>query len=293
MPVAKVQRVAPSLPKRSTSSGRALPRPFLKWVGGKTQLLDRIAPHVPDVVDRYFEPFVGGGAVFFRFGGEQAVIGDANDELIHCWSIVRDRPDDLIEALREHVYEKDHYYSVRALQPAELDPIRRAARTVYLNRTGFNGLYRVNKSGCFNVPFGRYKNPRICDEENLRACSTALANTDLRVGEFDTCVEGAREGDFVYFDPPYAPVSRTANFTDYRPGGFGWEDHIRLAKTLESLAQRGVRVVLSNSDAPGVRRLYEDLKAPNLKVHIVKARRSVNSKASRRGKVNEVLVTAG
>jgi len=293
MPAAFVSRAAPTARHRLTRNGRAVPRPFLKWVGGKTQLLDRIGPHLPDEIDRYYEPFVGGGALFFRFGPSTATLGDANPELVHCWSIVRDEPDALIEALRVHVYEKDYYYSVRALRPEDLPPIERAARTVFLNRTGFNGLYRVNKSGGFNVPFGRYKNPLICDEENIRACSRFLQETDLRCGDFEAVVKGASEGDFVYFDPPYIPMSATANFTDYRPGGFGRPQHDRLAKTMERLARRGVKVVLSNSDAPGVRGLYEGLKAPNLKVHVVRATRSINSKATRRGKVNELLVTAG
>ena len=168
-----------------------------------------------------------------------------------------------------------------------------AAWFIYLNKTGFNGLYRVNKSGGFNVPFGRYKNPLICDEANLRACSRFLQGTDLRCGEFDGAVKDATDGDFVYFDPPYMPVSATSNFTDYRPGGFGFPDHERLARTVEDLSQRGVRVLLSNSDTPAVRSLYEGLKAPNLKIHVVRANRSVNSKASRRGKVNELLVSAG
>jgi DNA adenine methylase len=256
-------------------------------------LLAHIASHLPDEINRYYEPFIGGGACFFRFAPPTATLGDANPELVHCWTMVRDRPDELIEALRVHVYEKDYYYSVRAIQPGDLPPIERAARTVFLNRTGFNGLYRVNKSGGFNVPFGRYTNPLICDETNIRACSEFLQETDLRCGDFETAVKDAGEGDFVYFDPPYIPVSATANFTDYRPGGFGRTEHDRLAATFERLAQRGVKVVLSNSDAPGVRGLYEGLKAPNLQVHVVRAGRSINSKATRRGKVNELLVTAG
>jgi DNA adenine methylase len=236
---------------------------------------------------------LGGGALFFRTGPPEATLGDANEELVHCWTMVRDRPDDLIEALGKYIYDKDRYYEVRSLRPEDLDPIRRAARTVYLNRTGFNGLYRVNKSGGFNVPFGRYTKPLICDRDNLRACSSFLANTELRCADFVDVVKNTQAGDFVYFDPPYAPVSATANFTDYRPGGFSWGDHERLAKTFERLSRRGVKVVLSNSDAAGVRGLYEGLKAPNLKVHVVRASRSVNSKTSRRGKVNELLITAG
>jgi DNA adenine methylase len=223
---------------------------------------------VPDEFGRYFEPFVGGGAVFFRLGPAEATVGDANAELVHCWTMVRDRTEELIDALAEYVYDKERYYAVRAIRPEELKPIPRAARTLYLNRTGFNGLYRVNKSGGFNVPFGRYTKPLICDRANLRACAGFLANTELRCGDFVDLVENAQAGDFAYFDPPYAPVSATSNFTDYRPGGFGWSDHERLAKTFERLARRGVKVVLSNSDAPGVRGLYEALKAPNLKVHV-------------------------
>ncbi len=276
---------------RKTRNGRAIPRPFLKWVGGKTQLLASIAQLVPDRFGTYYEPFVGGGAVFFHLRPERAVLGDLNRELIDCFGAVRDCLDEVVAILDAHIYDKDYFYDIRALDPATLPLPARAARTIYLNRTGFNGLYRVNRKGRFNVPFGRYSNPTICDEENLEACREVLGAAELRCGGFDEVLATAAEGDFVYLDPPYVPVSKTANFTSYVAGGFGPDDQDRLARQLVDLDRRGVRFVLSNADAEGVRAMYEDLGIASLRIIGVQALRAVNSKTTGRGRVGELLVT--
>ncbi len=271
-------------PRRSS---RAVPRPFVKWVGGKSQLIKRYTSLMPKSWNRYFEPFVGGGAMYFHFKPERAVLNDINAELSNCYCMVRDEVDALIEALHTHVYDKDHYYRVREQNPDDLPAVDRAARTIFLNRTGFNGLYRVNKKGLFNVPFGRYTDPTICDEPNLKACSTLLAGVEFRNGDFERATRDARKGDFVYLDPPYAPVSPTSDFTAYAAGGFTFEDQMRLKGMLAKLDRRGAQFMLSNSDAPGLKALYEDA---GWNVKKVLARRAINSKTSARGKVFELVV---
>lgn len=264
-------------------------RPFLKWVGGKTQLLDQMAPLMPKTFRRYFEPFVGGAAVFFdlktRRPDAPAFLSDVNAELVNCYVAVRDHVEDVIRALKGHRYESEHYYEVRALDPAKLSVPERAARTIFLNKTGFNGLYRVNRSGQFNVPFGRFTKPLFCDEPNLRACSTALAGVSIAHGDFENVLREAKKGDFVYFDPPYVPLSPTSDFTAYIPGGFREAEQRKLAKVFAKLAARGVHVMLSNSDTPLVRELYD-----GFAIEVVYASRSVNSDITRRGKVLEVVV---
>jgi DNA adenine methylase len=262
-------------------------KPFLKWAGGKRQLLPVIRANLPAAFSRYHEPFVGGGAVFFDLAPKRAVLSDANDELVNCYRIVRDRAQELVAALRGHVYEKDHYYRIRAWDPAALDAVQRAARTIYLNKAGFNGLYRVNSKGIFNVPFGRHKNPAICDEANLLACSAQLKGAEIARRRFEEVLGEASAGEFVYFDPPYIPVSRTANFTAYSDLKFEAEDQERLARTFEELAGRGVHVMLSNSDVAWVRERYA-----RFRVTEVLATRSVNSVSSSRGLIGELLVTS-
>jgi len=277
-------------PRRSARSGRRIPRPFLKWVGGKSQLLGALRELVPEDIETYFEPFLGGGALFFDVQPSQAVIADLNPELVDCFTAVRDRLDRVIGHLEGHIYEKGHFYAVRDLEPDDLSLAERAARTIYLNRTGFNGLYRVNSKGRFNVPFGRYTNPLICDHENLQACSEALQGTDVVQGHFAEVLAKAKAGDFVYLDPPYVPVSRTSNFTHYVAGGFGPDDQNRLAQELVGLDSRGARFVLSNADTPEVRAMYLELGIPKLRIEQVLASRAVNSRSSGRGKVPELLV---
>jgi DNA adenine methylase len=273
-------------PAPGEASERA--KPFLKWAGGKGQLLEQFRPLLPPMRGRYFEPFVGSAAVFFALRPRQAVLTDVNRELIDCYRAVQGDVERVIDALLSHEYDEEHYYRVRGLDPAELAPPERAARTIFLNKTGYNGLYRVNKKGRFNVPFGRYTNPGFSQPEslnNLRACARALRGVTLEVRDFAQVARRARAGDFVYFDPPYVPASSTADFTSYVAGGFGWEDQRRLAEVFEELAGKGVQAMLSNSDTPAVRELYG-----GFRIDRVLASRSINSRADKRGKVGEVVV---
>jgi DNA adenine methylase len=263
------------------------PKPFLKWAGGKGQLLEQFAPHIPDF-RVYHEPFVGGGALFFRLRPKRASLTDINEELINCYRAVCDDCESVIRLLRRHAREhcKDYYYHVRALpQERDLSPTERAARLIYLNRTCYNGLYRVNSKGEFNVPFGRYKNPTICDEDLLRAASAALASARIEVAPFDSVLKRAKRGHFVYFDPPYHPLSRTSYFTSYSADGFGEEDQIRLRDVFAELARRGVAAMLSNSYSPLVLDLYR-----GFRIEKVFASRSINSNSGRRGRIPEALV---
>lgn len=265
-------------------------RPFLKWAGGKRQLLPRILAMVPLRVRTYVEPFLGGGAVFFALAAarkfQRAILGDVNGELINCYAALRDDVEAVIEKLARWHNTPEDYYRVREQRPQRLGAAARAARVIYLNRCGYNGLYRVNSSGQFNVPFGRYVRPTICDPERLRAASRALAGVELIQGDFAQVLGHRRLGaeDFVYLDPPYVPLSKTASFTAYA-GGFAMDDQQRLAKLLRRLAQKQVPALLSNSDCPDTRRLYEGLAFESLP-----ARRAINSVASRRGPVAELLV---
>lgn len=264
---------------------RDLPRPFLKWAGGKKQLLAQYWPLFPQQFGRYFEPFLGGGAVFFALQPHNAVLSDTNGELVNAYQCVTDRLPEVVVELQKHRYEKQYYYSVRAMDPENLDKPARAARTIFLNRTGFNGLYRLNKSGQFNVPFGRYSDPKICDTAHLKSCARALKGSHIAQGGFQTVLSQARRGDFVYFDPPYHPRSKTANFTQYVAGGFGEASQQELAETFRALTERGVLCMLSNSDTELIRELYKDFD-----VRTVWANRAVNVNASLRGKITEVVV---
>lgn len=264
----------------------APPKPFLKWTGGKRQLLGELTKYVPDEFGTYYEPFVGGGALFFHLMETRAVLGDANKRLVRTYRGVRDYVEQVIKRLSLLPYCPKRFASVRGENPEGLTEAEVAAWLIYLNKTCYNGLYRVNKKGQFNVPFGRYENPTICDTENLRACSRALRNTSLVVGDFEETVAGALPGDFVYFDPPYVPLSKTSNFVAYDKTGFTKDDHVRLRDCALRLKQRGVHVLLSNSSAPFVRELYEK----DFELIEVGARRAVNSKAERRGEVKEYII---
>lgn len=265
-------------------------RPLLKWAGGKRQLLHEILHRLPQEMDTYYEPFVGGGAVFFavakerRFG--RAVLADQNEELICTYRAVRDSVGKVIAALKSLPHTEEAYYRIRAQRPRLAERV--AARMIYLNRTGYNGLYRVNRSGQFNVPFGRYARPNICDEERLYAVSQALSAVKLEVADFGHTVARARYGDAVYFDPPYVPVSGTAKFAEYHSVAFGDPEHQRLSLVYRRLVDRGVATVLSNSDTPRTRELYSDCEHT-----FVSARRSINSAADRRGPTSELLVFGG
>jgi DNA adenine methylase len=264
--------------------------PFLKWAGGKRQLLTHIAALLPERIDTYFEPFLGGAAVFFRLAAEgrfrRAVLADANPELVTCYQAIRDDVDGVIGALGKFRNDSALYYRVRRRDPSKLSPTERAARLIYLNRCGYNGLYRVNSSGQFNVPFGRYLRPVICDVDRLRAASAALKKARIVCGDFASTLKKVSPDDFVYLDPPYVPLSATSSFTAYAKRHFGTEDQERLADALRGLAARKVPALLSNSDCPTTRELYRGFD------HIdrVPARRAINSVGHGRGPVDEILV---
>ncbi|WP_319507244.1 DNA adenine methylase [uncultured Methanolobus sp.] len=268
-----------------------LARPFLKWAGGKRQLLEEINTHVPNKINTYYEPFIGAGAVLFNLQAKKAVIGDTNSELINCYHVIKDNLDELIEDLNKHKNEKDYFYSIRELDRTEnyndLSPIIKASRIIYLNKTCYNGLFRVNSQGQFNTPFGKYKNPKIVDEIVLKAVSKYLNNSHVKIQncDFEECVSAAKKGDFVYFDPPYDPVSDTASFTGYDINGFNKDQQQRLKDVFEELTNNGINCMLSNSKTPFITELYKEYNIIN-----VSATRNINSKASKRGKIEEVLV---
>jgi len=278
------------MPPRKRSD---IPRPFLKWAGGKTQLLGQFEVLYPDesLVKRYLEPFVGSAAVFFQIRGllkpAEMVLADSNPELINAYRAIQQEVEQVIRLLARHrrAHSQEHFYRIRALQPSALSPEEQAARTIYLNKTCFNGLYRVNSRGGFNVPIGRYDDPPILDARNLRAVSAALRGVELREGHFRDTLQYARKGDFIYFDPPYQPLSSTALFTAYTRNSFGPKDQEALAEVFRLLSERGCRVMLSNSDTPLIHRLYR-----GFDLRTVDARRSINSKASRRGAISEIVV---
>ena len=266
-------------------------RPFLKWAGGKGRIVAELEARAPRDFGAYFEPFVGSGAFFLslRSAGRvsRACLADVNPALIETWTMVRDQVEPLIRALRRHAarHDRDYFYRQRAREADRLGPVGRAARLIYLNRTCFNGLYRENRAGRFNVPYGRYARPLICDAANLRAVSAALRGVRLACEPFEAVLGRARRGDFVYFDPPYQPRSPTASFTAYARAGFGEPDQRRLAEVVAELQRQGVAVLLSNSDTPLTRELYSGFRTETIQV-----RRSINRRADGRGRVPEIVV---
>ena len=271
-------------------------KPIVKWAGGKTRLVPKLLERIPSEVRTYVEPFAGGAALFFALASgvdagtrkvSRAILADQNEELIACYRAVKDDVDAVIEALGAYRYDKDLFYETRDRDTRAMTDVARAARLLFLNRTCFNGLWRVNASGKFNVPFGRYKNPRILNEARLRTASAALARTKLVRGDFAQATRGLGEGDFVYFDPPYAPVSKTAAFTTYAAGGFDHDDQLRLVAELRRLRDCGALAMLSNADTPETRALYADFA-----VHVVHVPRSINSDVTKRGDAREVIVTS-
>ncbi len=269
-------------------------RPFLKWAGGKGQLLDQFALLYPRSFENYHEPFMGSAAVYFHLcssglikRAKRARLTDSNVELVNCYRVVRDEVDALIELLAEHKrrHSREHYYQVRGQRPQALSPLEAAARFIYLNKTCYNGLYRVNRRGQFNVPMGSYKNPAILDAEELRRASCALRETEIAVADFREVVHHAKSGDLIYFDPPYHPLTKTANFTSYTEAPFGEEQQRELAQVFCQLDRQGCQVMLSNSWTPFILDLYRGF-------HLVEVRaaRAINSKASGRGRISEVVV---
>lgn len=270
----------------------AVIRPFLKWVGGKRQLLPELWKSVPETFGRYVEPFVGGGALFFELRARgwsgRAILNDVNWHVAQTYRAVSESVEDVIRALRRLRYDKAQYLALRAKMPNDIEhtAVEAAVWTIYMNRCGFNGLWRVNKKGQFNVPFGRYTNPTICDEPVLWGASAALQVARIMNGDFEGSLISVKRGDLVYFDPPYVPVSATANFTGYAKDGFNLDDQKRLRDCAARLKRLGAHVILSNADVPLVRELYK-----GFHIRAVSARRNVNSKASSRGAVGEVIIT--
>jgi DNA adenine methylase len=267
-------------------------KPIVKWAGGKAKLIGELLPRVPTHVRTYAEPFAGGAALFFALADdpsrtfERAILADRNEELIACYRAVKGEVDALIGALSAYRHDEEEFYRVRSQDTQGMTDVERGARLIFLNRTCYNGLWRVNASGRFNVPFGRYANPRIVDEEGLRAASSALAKADLMVADFEEVTRGLGPSDFVYFDPPYVPLSKSASFTSYAKGGFGPDDQQRLVGELARLRATGAAAVLSNADTEGTRELYKDFA-----IHPVTSPRAINSKGSGRGRVGEIVVT--
>ncbi len=271
-------------------------KPFIKWVGGKRQLLDVITSNLPEEFNHYYEPFIGGGAVFFELQHTPSLINDYNTELVNVYETIRDNIDELVEELKNHSINnsKDYYLEIRAWDRTDnyskRTNVERAARFIYMNKTGFNGLYRVNKNNQFNVPYGKYKNPNIVNEGLLREVSDFL-NTDgieITSGDFEKAVKDAKAGDFIYFDPPYAPLDvNLKNFVGYTDNGFGYDEQVRLRDLFVELDKKGCYVMLSNSSSEIIHELYKDYKDTTL---IVGATRAVNSNAAGRGKVDEVIV---
>jgi DNA adenine methylase len=283
--------------RQERRGGKLLPgptAPILKWAGGKSRLIGELSERTPERYRRYFEPFVGGGALFFRTAPESAVLNDRNPDLINAYRCVAWNVESVIRRLVElrRRHSEERYYEVRDRfndRSRPMTDVARAAAFIYLNKTCYNGLWRVNSKGAFNVPVGRYKDPQIFDRAQLRAASRLLQRTELRAGDYAACVESARAGDFVYFDPPYAPVSATANFTAYTAGDFGADDQQALADLACYLQRQGVHVLISNSDSPVIRELYQGL--GGFVVEEVECSRAINSKAAKRGAVTELLIS--
>ncbi len=272
------------------------PKPFLKWVGGKRALVDEIIARMPEKFNTYFEPFVGGGALFFELKkrgmleGKKSYLFDANKELINTYNTVKNNPYELIEILKEfqNKHSHDFYYEIRAMDRensfTSLPDAMRSARFIYLNKTCFNGLYRVNSKGFYNVPMGRYKNPAICDKSTMLSASRALKDAEVLHVDFAKVLDFAKKGDFVYFDPPYYPLTPTSSFTSYNQDIFLDDEQKRLLNTFEKLAKKGLHVMLSNSDTEFIKELYKDYK-----IDFVDVPRFINSKSNGRGKIKEII----
>ncbi len=263
-------------------------KPFVKWAGGKRQLLDELITGLPEF-ENYHEPFLGGGALFFRLEAENRVktayLSDSNEELINAYSAIKNEVFELMAELARPIYANNEqaYYKIRASKPTS--KIGRAARFIYLNKTAFNGLYRVNSKGGFNVPFGRYTNPKILDSGNLLLVHRALQKDELYCGDFSVVLRNAKKGDLIYFDPPYFPISKTSHFTSYTKDGFLEDEQMKLLKAFKALDSRGCYVMLSNSHSEFIADLYAEFEPA-----VVYASRAINCKGDKRGKIKELIV---
>jgi DNA adenine methylase len=263
------------------------PRPFLKWAGGKSNLLHRLRPLVTRDYENYIEPFVGGGALFFDLSPYRAILSDLNTELMNCYRVVRDEPHRLLRLLETMSVDKETFYAIRRQNPEELHDVERAARLIYLNKTCYNGLYRVNKKGQFNTPFGRYEKMRICNVESISAASRALQGVMLLNGDFEYILSTyAKLGDFIYLDPPYPAVGIFSDFKRYTKEFFVEEDHVRLAEAVKELDRNGCKFVLSNAMHPLILKLYARFRKID-----VEAPRYINCRGGKRGSVPELLIT--
>lgn len=270
-------------------------KPFVKWAGGKRQLLSTLFNHLPKQYNSsdnyYYEPFLGGGAFLFALQPKKAVINDINPELTNCYQVIRDSLDELLDELKQHEYKKDYFLTIREWDRKEdyqnKTPVQRASRFIFLNKTCFNGLYRVNSKGQFNVNFGKYKNPTILDRNNLRRVNQYLSTNQVMISnlDFQEALQDAKKGDCIYLDPPYDTVSDNGNFTEYHSKGFDRQEQIRLKKVFDDLTSRGCYVLLSNAYTDFIIDLYKDYKQTQ-----VAAIRAINSKGNKRGKVSEILV---
>lgn len=271
-------------------------KPFLKWVGGKKQIIPQIKKYIPENYYKYFEPFIGGGALFFDLEPKKAYINDINKILISAYRNIKNHPYEIIkklEDLQKIFYEKNneerkiYFYEIRdTFNDTEYDSFLKTSYIIFLNKTCYNGMYRENSKGKFNVPFGRYKNPKILDEKNILAVSKLLQNVTITDYSFEKAVEDAKRGDFIYFDPPYHPLSITSNFTSYSNGGFTKKDQIKLRDVFKDLHKRSCFVMLSNSDTKFIREIYKEFTQKT-----ITATRSINCKATGRGEINELLIT--
>lgn len=284
-----------SLPRQRARNKRArsivgVPRPFLKWAGGKRQLIKQLHPYIPREFNKYIEPFVGGGAMFFYLIPDKAFLMDINPDLINTYQAIKSDVHELVKSLKKHENDEAYFYKIR---DAERDmgefrswsSVEKASRIIYMNHACFNGLYRVNSQGFFNVAFGAYEDPLICDERNLLAVHDALKDVDLRVASFETCLEIASRDDFVYLDPPYVPVSETANFTSYTKDNFTREDQKRLLDVVRELDRRGCKVMISNSYSKFVVDLFD-----GYHIKTIMANRAINRDGSKRGKIKELVI---
>ncbi|MBL7103980.1 MAG: DNA adenine methylase [Bacteroidales bacterium] len=269
----------------------SLVQPFLKWAGGKRQLLPFIRKYLPKNFNIYFEPFLGAGAVLFDLQPEKAFINDLNEELINCYKVIKYFPDELLNSINKHINTEDYYYKIRQLDRIKnyfgLSDIEKASRIIYLNKTCYNGLFRVNSKGHFNTPFGNYKNPKIIQKSTIYAINRFLNinNIEILNVDFEEAVYNANKEDFIYFDPPYDPISITSSFTGYNLDRFNKNEQTRLQKVIKKLTWKGCKIMLSNSSTDFIKNLYNDFN-----IISVPANRSINSNGEGRGKIEEYLI---